>query len=57
MIVHIWFNLIMIHAGHLYWISSFETLEECQAQEAWYESQDEYKSDKFFCPFVEVKKT
>ena len=53
--IHIWFNLIMIHAGHAYWIDSFETLEECQAEEVLYEIQEQYKTDKFYCPFVQVE--
>jgi hypothetical protein len=55
--VHIWFNLIVIHSGYTFWINSFENLDECQAVQAWYEEQEQYKNDKFLCPWVRVEKT
>lgn len=53
----IWFNLLMFHAGQIYYLDSFETLEECQVVEAEYESNPDYKRDKFWCPFVMVQET
>jgi hypothetical protein len=53
----IWFNLLVLHAGHIYWISSFPTLEECQVVQVQYEQRSEYKDDRFWCPFVRVERT
>ena len=54
---HIWFNLLMLHAGHVYWMDSFENLEECQYEQSIYEQDPEYKGDRFWCPFVQVEET
>lgn len=53
--VLVWFNLIMIHQGHMFLVSSFETYDECHAVQVQYEER--YPEDKFFCPFVRVEKT
>jgi hypothetical protein len=52
---HIWFNLMMIHAGHMMYIDSFSTYEECHEAQIIYE--EKFPEDKFFCPFVRVELT
>ena len=55
--IYIWFNLMMIQAGHTFYIDSFSTYEECHKAQVWYESQEDYKNNTFFCPFVRVELT
>lgn len=35
----IWFNLLFLHNGHMWYIDSFETLEQCQVELHEYEEQ------------------
>ena len=52
---HIWFNLLMWSAGHVYWMNSYETLEECQVIQTQYEAIN--PAAAFLCPFVMVEIT
>ena len=55
--MHIWFNLLMIHSGQLFWLDSFESYDECIQIQIWHESQPDHKQDKFYCPSVGVEMT
>lgn len=53
--VIIWFNLLMIHAGHVIWLGTFETYEQCYAQQV--ELEKQHPEDKFLCPWAKIEKT
>lgn len=44
----IWFNLLMLHNNHWYYIDSFETLEACQVELKEYE--EEFKGTYYCLP-------
>lgn len=49
----VWFNLLMISSGHVYWLGAFETYEECHAVQVQYEEQR--PKDIFYCPYTKVE--
>jgi hypothetical protein len=53
--IHIMFNLIMIHSGQYFLLGVYETYEECHAVQIKYEEDPKYKGDKFACPYVQVR--
>lgn len=54
-VTHVWFSLLMWHQGHIFWLESFETYEECHDHQVILEEQ--MPSDKFACPFIIVEET
>lgn len=52
--VYVWFNLIMIHQGHSFFLGSFETYEECHVVQVQYEERQ--PQDTFLCPYARVEK-
>lgn len=52
---HVWFQLLMLHSGHVYWLGTWETLEECQVVQAAYEAEPAHHDDRFLCPFTRVE--
>jgi hypothetical protein len=52
---YIWFNLLMFHAGQVYWINTFDSQDDCQFIQHVYE--EKYPKNEFSCPFVRVNKT
>lgn len=53
--MHIWFNLFMVLPNHHVWfLHSFETLEECQEARAVQEQHD--PAGNYFCRFVQVER-
>lgn len=55
--MHIWFHLLMWHAGQLYWLGAWETQGECQSVQIRHEQEPGHASDRFWCPPVNVEKT
>lgn len=51
----IWFNLLALFNGQVFWVQSFENLEECQIQQI--KAEAEHPGVKFWCPYVKVQKT
>lgn len=54
-IVGIWFQLIMIYQGHVYWLGAWENQEDCREVQAAYEHR--YPKARLACPFVRIEKT
>jgi hypothetical protein len=54
MTVIVWFNLLMIHAGHVFWLGAFEAYEECHAQQV--KMEEAYPEDKFLCPWTKMER-
>lgn len=52
---HIWFNLLMLHAGHVYWLGAWDSQEDCQVAQAAYEADADHAGDRFLCPFIRVE--
>lgn len=50
----IWFNLMFLYNGHMWYVDSFETLEQCQTEMHQYET--EYPGS-YYCLPNQVFKT
>jgi hypothetical protein len=51
----IWFNLLLFHAGHIYWLGVFETYEQCR--EVQLELEKERPQDNMVCRWIKVEST
>ena len=50
----IWFNLLVLFNGQVFWLGSYETQEECQVHQKEFEAANPGVA---WCPFVKVEKT
>lgn len=52
---HIWFQLIMIYQGHVYWLGAWANQEDCRVVQESYERR--YPKARLACPFVRIEET
>ena len=51
--IHIWFNLMMFHHGHVFLMQTFEMYDDCLKEQRQYEER--YPDRAFSCPYVRVE--